>query len=166
MEKLRSYCLSLGSNISPERHLVEAIRRLRDYGQVRDVSSAWESHAVGSDGPDFLNVCVVFAVDATPAEVKRNVLDAIESELGRTRTGDKYAPRTIDIDIVMDNGRALNLELWSHAFVVLPMSELQPEASHPLTGRRLADEAASAQATTWIRRRPDAMKELDGEDTT
>ena len=166
MEKLRSYYLCLGSNISPGRHLVEAIRRLRDYGQVRDVSSAWESHAVGSDGPDFLNVCVVFATDATPEEVKRNVVDAIEHELGRTRTGDKYAPRTIDIDIVMESGRALNLDLWNHAFVVLPMSELLPDASHPLTGRRLAEEATMAQASTWIRRRPDATKELDGEGTT
>lgn len=162
---LRSYYLSLGSNISPERHLVEAIRRLREYGQVRDISSAWESHAVGSDGPDFLNVCLAFDADATPADLKRSVVDVIESELGRTRTGDKYAPRTIDIDIVMDSERALNLELWNHAFVVLPMSELLPDASHPLTGRRLADEAATAQASTWIRRRPDAMKDLDGTGT-
>lgn len=166
MGNLRSYYLSLGSNISPERHLVEAIRRLREYGEVSDISSAWESHAVGSDGPDFLNVCVGFAVHLTEADVKRSVVDVIETELGRTRTGDKYAPRTIDIDIVMDTGRALNLELWSHAFVVLPMSELLPDASHPLTGRRLADEAARAQASTWIRRRPNAMKDLDGDDTT
>jgi 2-amino-4-hydroxy-6-hydroxymethyldihydropteridine diphosphokinase len=165
MGNLRSYYLSLGSNISPERHLVEAIRRLREYGEVRDVSSAWQSHAVGSDGPDFLNVCVGFAADLAAADVKRNVVDAIESELGRTRTGDKYAPRTIDIDIVMDAGEALNLELWNHAFVVLPMSELLPDASHPLTGRRLADEAANAQASTWIRRRPDAMMNLGGDGT-
>jgi 2-amino-4-hydroxy-6-hydroxymethyldihydropteridine diphosphokinase len=165
MGNLRSYYLSLGSNISPERHLQEAIRRLREYGEVREVSSAWESHAVGSDGPDFLNVCVGFAAAATAADVKCNVADPIESELGRIRTGDKYAPRTIDIDIVMDSGRAMNLELWNHAFVVLPMSELLPDASHPLTGRRLADEAARTQASTWIRRRPDAMKDPDGEGT-
>jgi 2-amino-4-hydroxy-6-hydroxymethyldihydropteridine diphosphokinase len=165
MENLRSYYLSLGSNISPERHLVEAIRRLRTFGDVRDVSSAWQSHAVGSDGPDFLNVCVGFATRLTAADVKGDVVDSIERELGRTRTGDKYAPRTIDIDIVMDTGRALNLELWNHAFVVLPMSELLPDASHPLTGRRLADEAATARASTWIRRRPDALKNLDGDAT-
>jgi 7,8-dihydro-6-hydroxymethylpterin-pyrophosphokinase len=39
----RSYYLSLGSNISPERNLVEAIRQLRKYGEVGGVSSAWES---------------------------------------------------------------------------------------------------------------------------
>ena len=66
--------------------------------------------------------------------MKREVVDAIESELGRTRTGDKYAPRTIDIDIVMDSGEALNLELWNHAFVVLPMSELLPDAQPPADG--------------------------------
>jgi len=162
MGKPRSYYLSLGSNISPERHLIEAIRRLREYGEVRDISSAWESHAVGSDGPDFLNVCVGFTTDLSAGDVKREVVDAIESELGRTRTGDKYAPRTIDIDIVMDSGEALNLELWSYAFVVLPMSELLPDARHPVTGRRLADEAAKAQVSTWIRRHPEATQNRDG----
>jgi 2-amino-4-hydroxy-6-hydroxymethyldihydropteridine diphosphokinase len=142
---------------------VEAIRRLREYGEVRDISHAWESHAVGSDGPDFLNVCVAFTVDLTAEDLKRNVVDAIESELGRTRTGDKYGPRTIDIDIVMETDKAVNLDLWNHAFVLLPMSELVPDATHPLTGRRLLDEAAIAQASTWIRRRPDAMKDLDGD---
>lgn len=161
METLRSYYLSLGSNISPERHLVEAVRRLHQLGEVLAISSAWESHAVGSDGPDFLNVCVAFATHLTVEDVKGQVVDTIERELGRIRKGDKYAPRTIDVDIVLDGGRALNLEIWNHAFVVLPMSELLPDASHPVTGRRLADEAAIAQASTWIRRRPDALKDLD-----
>ena len=163
MEQIRSYFLSLGSNIAPERHLVEAIRRLREFGEVSDISSAWQSHAVGSDGPDFLNVCVRFATPLTAADVKRSVVHAIESGLGRKRTGDKYAPRTIDIDIVMDAGGAQNLELWKHAFVVLPMSELLPDATHPLTGRRLAVEAENMGASTWIRRRPDVMKDRGGD---
>lgn len=161
MEQLRRYFLSLGSNIAPERHLVEAICRLREFGDVSDISSTWQSHAVGSDGPDFLNLCVIFATTFTAAEVKNKVVDAIESELGRKRTMDKYAPRTIDIDIVMDARGAQNLELWNHAFVVIPMSELVPDALHPLTGRRLAIEAERIQASTWIRRRPDVMKNLD-----
>jgi hypothetical protein len=81
---------------------------------------------------------VGFATDRSAADVKREVVDRIESELGRTRTGDKYAPRTIDIDIVMDSGEALNLELWNHAFVVLPMSDccLAPPADGAPANRR------------------------------
>lgn len=156
----RRYYLSLGSNISPERHLEQAIRRLRIKGEIGAVSNVWQSHAVGSDGPDFLNVCVSFTAELSAGELKRRVVDVIERELGRVRTADKYAPRTIDIDIVMDERGPLSLDVWNHAFVILPMAELVPEMPHPLTGRRLREEAATVQASTWIRRRPDVMQGL------
>ncbi len=36
---------------------------LAGYGDVEAVSGMWESHAVGSDGPNFLNASVLFVTN-------------------------------------------------------------------------------------------------------
>jgi 2-amino-4-hydroxy-6-hydroxymethyldihydropteridine diphosphokinase len=159
MGRVHSYYLGLGSNIRPEYNLGEALRRLRERGVVSEVSGVWESQSVGAEGPDFLNLCVLFEAEADEAELKRSVVDAIEAELGRVRTADKNAPRTIDIDIIMVDNEPVRLERWNHPFVVVPMAELLPDQLHPLTHRPLAAEAESVKASTWIRRRPDVLAE-------
>jgi 2-amino-4-hydroxy-6-hydroxymethyldihydropteridine diphosphokinase len=148
----------LGSNIEPQQNLEAALHRLREYGQVIEVSSVWESHALGADGPNFLNACVGYAAAVTHDELKKNVVDSIEIILGRARTTDKNAPRTIDIDIIMEGYQPLNLERWSHVFVVVPMAELLPDLLHPTSGLALSQEAANARASTWIRRRPGVLR--------
>ena len=157
MKPEHQYYLNLGSNILPEVHLREAVRLLRAHGRVGEISSVWESHAVGSDGPNFLNVSLGFGTSVDAQELKDRVVADVEGRLGRVRTSDKNAPRTIDIDILMQDGTALNEDRWAHAFVVLPMAELLPDARHPGTGNRLADEAVRAYSTLWIRRRPDVV---------
>jgi 2-amino-4-hydroxy-6-hydroxymethyldihydropteridine diphosphokinase len=129
---------------------------LREYGEVTAVSSVWESQAVGSEGPDFLNLSVQFEASMDRGELKTHVVDVIERALGRSRTSDKNAPRTIDIDVIWEDGAPVNTELWNHPFVILPMAELEPELRHPITGRPLKDEAPRAAAALWIRRRPEA----------
>ncbi|MFH1184273.1 MAG: 2-amino-4-hydroxy-6-hydroxymethyldihydropteridine diphosphokinase [Chloroflexota bacterium] len=161
MRRPHRYYLSLGSNIEPERNLARAIRRLRGYGEVQDTSGVWESHAVGSDGPDFLNVCIGFSTRVGAFELKREVVESIETALGRAKAPDKNAPRTIDIDILMQDGQPLNPERWGHAFVVLPMAELLPDMPHPISGKRLAEESVDVRASMWIHRRPDIVKDRE-----
>ena len=156
--KTHRFYLSLGSNIDPEQNLAVAIRRLSDYGAVLEISGVWESHAIGSEGPDFLNACVSFAAPCRAELLKKSVLETIEGAMGRAKTTDKNAPRTIDIDILMQDDRPLNVERWSHVFVVVPMAELLPDMPHPSSGAPLAKEAIKAAASTWIRRRPGVLK--------
>jgi 2-amino-4-hydroxy-6-hydroxymethyldihydropteridine diphosphokinase len=153
----REFYLSLGSNIQPELHLADAVRLLQDFGEVRAISGVWESQAVGSEGPNFLNVSVRFHAEMNASHLKSNVVDPIERALGRRRSGDKNAPRTIDIDILLEDSRAVHTRLWKHPYVILPMAELLPQYAHPVTGRRLEDEAPLAAASIWIRRRPDVI---------
>jgi 2-amino-4-hydroxy-6-hydroxymethyldihydropteridine diphosphokinase len=157
------FYLCLGSNIERERNLAEAIRLLRKHGDVQAISGVWESHAVGSDGPDFFNVCVCFVSPVDSNELKRDIVGSIESALGRARTSDKNSPRTIDIDILMQADQPMNIERWAQAFVVVPMADLLPNLLHPLSHKRLAEEAADARASTWIQRRPDVLKGLGEE---
>ena len=160
MEDLHEAYLNIGSNIEPERHLREAVRRLREYGQVKAVSNAWQSHAFGSDGPDFLNACVLFSTPLEASELKEKLIHPIEAELGRVRGPDKFAPRTIDIDIILFDEEPFSGEFWSNAFVVVPLAELLPDFHHPLNYEHLSRVAEHMRHQTWIEARLDVLNNL------
>jgi 2-amino-4-hydroxy-6-hydroxymethyldihydropteridine diphosphokinase len=155
MSELHQAYLSIGSNIRPEIHLPKAIQLLGDYGEVKAISSVWQSHAVGSDGPDFLNLCVLFATDVQPYDLKEQIIRPIESRLGRVRYTDKNAPRTIDLDIVLFDDKPLNVDFWDYAFVVVPLAELIPDFPHPLSGDKLSHVSEQVQGQVWIVKRDD-----------
>jgi 2-amino-4-hydroxy-6-hydroxymethyldihydropteridine diphosphokinase len=150
--------LSLGSNIEPEANLSMAIELLAEYGEVRAVSGMWESRAVGGSGPNFLNASVLLLTEIAPSELKDRLVRPIESSLGRVRTEDKNAPRTIDIDVMLVDDQPFNLDLWDDAFVLMPIAELLPETAHPNTRVTLREAANRAQQHTWIVRRPGLLK--------
>jgi 2-amino-4-hydroxy-6-hydroxymethyldihydropteridine diphosphokinase len=158
MNQLHKAYLSLGSNIEPELNIPKAIRLLREYGKVEALSTVWESHAVGSDGPNFLNVCLLFVTDHQPYELKEQIIRPIEAELGRIRFADKNAPRTIDIDIVLFDENPLNVEFWEYAFVIVPLAELIPDFIHPTRGETLARVAKQVRCQTWIVKRDDVTR--------
>lgn len=158
MDELHEAYLNLGSNIEPERHLPQAIRLLRGYGQVQAVSRAWESHAYGSDGPNFLNACLLFLTPLEARELKEQVIRPIESALGRVRSADKFAPRTMDIDIVLFDGEIYSGDFWSNAFVVVPLADLLPDFHHPLNYETLAQVAKHMRRQTWIVARPEVLQ--------
>jgi 2-amino-4-hydroxy-6-hydroxymethyldihydropteridine diphosphokinase len=155
MNDLHTVYLSLGSDILPEVHLRQAIQMLRGQGRVEAISGVWQSHAVGSDGPDFLNACAQFLSGLQPDDLKEQILRPIESKLGRVRSADKNAPRTIDLDLVLCDGTPLNIEFWAYAFVIVPLAELIPDFIHPVSGEPLSKAAEQIQRQTWIVRRED-----------
>jgi 2-amino-4-hydroxy-6-hydroxymethyldihydropteridine diphosphokinase len=160
MEDLHEAYLNIGSNIEPEHHLREALRLLREQGRMKAVSNAWQSHAFGSDGPDFLNACVLFLTPLEALELKERVIRPIEAALGRVRGPDKYAPRTIDIDIILFDDEPFSGEFWSNAFVVVPLAELLPGFHHPFNYERLSRVAAHMRRQTWIEARPDVLNSI------
>lgn len=95
----------LGSNIAPRRNLVDAVDRLSEWFEVRAVSRIFATKAVGSDGPDFLNAAVQIGTTLSPCAIQFDALRTIEAQLGRLRSADPNAPRTIDLDLVV-YGRA------------------------------------------------------------
>ena len=157
MNELHEAYLNIGSNIEPERHLREAIRLLRKHGQVKAVSNAWQSHAFGSDGPDFLNACILFLTLLEAKDLKERVIRPIETTLGRVRGTDKYAPRTIDIDIILFDDEPFGWEFWSNAFVVVPLADLLPDFHHPFNYEKLSQVSAHMRRQTWIEARPDVL---------
>ena len=151
-------CLSLGSNIAPEEHLKQAVERLREMLPVLAVSRAWKSPAVGSGGPDFLNAAVLVDTWLNSSMLKQQVLRPIERSLGRERGEDKYAPRTIDIDIVVYASEVLDPLLWTQAYLALPVAELLPELVEPISGETLESIASRLVSLAGVSPSPDVLE--------
>jgi 2-amino-4-hydroxy-6-hydroxymethyldihydropteridine diphosphokinase len=133
--------ISLGSNIEPFEHIPKAIERLKAETRVGRVSSLWMGPAVGGRGPDFLNAALELATPLSAEALKAELLLPIEEQLGRVRTADKYAPRRIDLDIVVFDGEVVDPDLWHHAHLATPLAEIYPGLAHPKTGEPLAQVA-------------------------
>lgn len=137
--------LSLGSNIDRERNICSAVAALRrQYGPL-EVSSVYETEAVGFRGDAFYNLVLGFDTDQSPTTVTQ-VLREIENGHGRVRGGEKFAARTLDIDLLtwgdeVLRGQGLNVprdEILKYAFVLGPLAELAPDRTHPELGRSFA----------------------------
>lgn len=160
-EAHRAY-LSLGSNIQPEVNLVKAIHLLRDHGRIEKVSNAWESKSVGAEGPNYLNACVSFVTLLDQIALKQHVLLPIEIELGRKRSENKFAPRTMDIDIVLFDSKSVDNKYWEQAFVVIPLAEIYPEFENPLTHESIIETATRLREKIWIETRRGVLSPFKG----
>jgi 2-amino-4-hydroxy-6-hydroxymethyldihydropteridine diphosphokinase len=153
-------CLLLGSNIRPEENIPLALDLLQKRVKLLQVSSVWETAAVGSDGPNFLNAALLVSTPLDAQALKERVLHPIEAQLGRVRTSDKNAPRTMDIDIISFDGRVLDAALWTQAHRAVPVAEILPESLSE-SGEKLKDAALRLTDPSRIRLRTDvAIREV------
>lgn len=122
------------------------------------ISTAWETPAVGSPGPNFLNTALLIETDLAPEEFKWQVIRPIEERMGRIRTGDKNAPRTIDIDIITWEDQVLDANLWSRAHIALPVSSLAPHLVDPVSGKTLEVIAGELRDSSSAVSHPEFLK--------
>jgi len=157
--------IALGSNINSEVNIQEAVRRLSSRCRLLAVSPVYETAPVGkTDQPNFLNAAALIETDLTAAELKTQVLQVIEQELGRVRTEDKNAPRTIDLDIALFGDQVLDVgsrhipdpEIFKYPHIAVPLADLAPQQLHPETGRTLLEIAQGLPASGLVRR-PDVV---------
>lgn len=138
-------CLSLGSNLAPERHLRSAISALRARFGTVVVSQVYRTTAVGFDGADFLNAAAVVDTDLDPVALCA-WLHALEDAHGRDRSAPRSGDRTLDLDLVLYDDLVLAgpgklripREDLRHAFVLRPLAEIAPDVVEPRSGRTLA----------------------------
>ncbi|MDW8339747.1 MAG: 2-amino-4-hydroxy-6-hydroxymethyldihydropteridine diphosphokinase [Thermoleophilia bacterium] len=141
----RAY-VGLGANLG-ER--AETIRRALDLLAAAEgvdlvrVSALRETEPVGpvAEQPRFLNGAAEIETTLAAHELLELLL-AIERELGRERTGRRFGPRTIDLDLLL-YGRETIAEpglrvphprLHERAFALEPLVELDPELEVPGRG--------------------------------
>lgn len=166
MNELHLAYLSLGSNIQPDVNLVKAVQLLQKHGRVEKISNAWESKSVGAEGPNYLNACILFVTPLKQAELKEQVLLPIERELGRRRSENRFAPRPMDIDIVVFDGRSCDEKYWEQAFVVIPLAEIEPGLQNPVRSEAVSETATRLHSGFWMEARPGILSELNGDRST
>jgi 2-amino-4-hydroxy-6-hydroxymethyldihydropteridine diphosphokinase len=153
-------CLLLGSNIEPEKNIRQAIEQLRSRFFIVQISKAWETPAWGTNGPNFLNVAVMINTSLDPYQLKTLVLRPLEAQLKRERSADKFAPRTIDIDIVAWDAEVFEGSLWDHAYLAVPVAEVLPCYQSDETGEYLEQAAQRLRRASLIWPRPEVLGKL------
>jgi 2-amino-4-hydroxy-6-hydroxymethyldihydropteridine diphosphokinase len=147
--------LSLGSNIAAEINLPRAVHLLKKQIIINKASSVWETVPVGTTGPNFLNAVVACDVIQTRNDLKEKILQPIENQLGRVRVANKYAPRTIDLDILIYNDLVIEKRIWELIFLAAPLAELIPDYLNPETGEKLILTAEKLKKENWLKLRSD-----------
>ena len=133
--------VAAGSNVEPQRHLRQALGELeREFPGTR-VSSWYRNRAVGFAGDDFINLVAGFDT-ALEVHAVLERLHAIESRCGRPRAAPRWAPRSMDLDVLLYGGlicdepglRLPRPDLLKRAYMLGPLAELAPGVVHPTEG--------------------------------
>ncbi len=138
--------VAAGSNVEPERNLERAVEELRrEFPDVR-FSPWYRNHAEGFAGDDFINLVAEFD---TPLSVHELVscLHRIEELCGRPRAAPRWAPRTMDLDVLLYGEMVcdepqLKLprpDLLKRAYMLGPLADLAPALMHPTSGKTIAE---------------------------
>ena len=138
--------VAAGSNLDAQRNLALAARELqRAFAPVR-FSPAYRNAAVGFDGPDFVNWVAGFETRRGVREVVAE-LQRIEGLCGRTRDAPKWAPRSMDLDILLfgelccdEPGLVLpRPDLLRRPYMLGPLADLAPQLRHPTVGLTIGE---------------------------
>jgi 2-amino-4-hydroxy-6-hydroxymethyldihydropteridine diphosphokinase len=137
--------IGLGSNLAEPRVQIEkALKALEQLPESRLVarSRLYRSAPWGVvDQPEFVNAVAGIETGLTPVELMQSLL-TIERELGRERTGNRWGPRIIDLDLLLHGDaiidepglRIPHPHLHERAFVLLPLAEVAPQLIVPGRG--------------------------------
>src|SRR5262245_57944305 len=118
---------------------------------IRAVSTFYRSPALKRPAdPPFVNGVVEVGEALGPLEVK-NRLRQIEQALGRERTADRFAPRTVDLDLIIYGDEVISSggltlphpDIVERPFVAIPLLELAPDLILPDSRRPLRSVVCS-----------------------
>ncbi len=137
--------VSVGSNVDPEENVTRALRLLNDEVAIHAVSTFYRTPALyRPQDPPFVNGVVEVGDALGPVDLKK-LLQNIERSLGRERTVDRYAPRTVDLDLLLYGDRVSSSDPLTlphpdgreRRFVAIPLLELVPDLIFPDSGAAL-----------------------------
>ncbi len=147
MRSRKRVFLGLGSNLGDRLgYLLSAMDRISELGEVRAISTVYESEPWGvEEQPPFLNCVLELWTDIPPEELLK-MLKEIERAVGR-RERFRWGPREIDIDILLYGNEVIDSEelkiphphLEERDFVLVPLLEIDRKLRNPKNGRSLSE---------------------------
>jgi 2-amino-4-hydroxy-6-hydroxymethyldihydropteridine diphosphokinase len=154
--------VGLGSNLGEREALIR--QALDELGALPDttlirVSSLYDTEPVGEiEQPRFLNAVAMLDTELTARQLLWN-LQRIEARLGRTRT-QRWGPRTMDLDLLLYGDlvieeadlRLPHPELGRRGFVLVPLVELDPTLTHPVSGLTVVQLLARLKHKSPVKR--------------
>jgi 2-amino-4-hydroxy-6-hydroxymethyldihydropteridine diphosphokinase len=149
--------VGIGSSIERQENIRLGIQALQSIFGELSLSPIYESEAVGFTGCHFYNLVVSFNSLLSPNLIISK-LKAIEIKQGRPTKAVKFAPRTLDLDLLLHDQHidaSIDLpraEILNNAFVLLPLSELAPNLKHPIeheTYQALWDKFPKTKQKLW-----------------
>lgn len=109
--------IGIGSNINSETNIANMLGILRTKVEIIKVSPMIITKPIGiKDQPDYTNGAVKIKTELGQDDLNV-MLKSIEDELGRDRSGQKFGPRTMDLDIVMWNGEIVDPDYYTRDFL-------------------------------------------------
>jgi 2-amino-4-hydroxy-6-hydroxymethyldihydropteridine diphosphokinase len=142
--------VAAGSNVDAPRNLARALAELaRQFGAL-EVSPAYRNAAAGYAGPDFINLVVGFGTRLGVRQVIER-LRYVEGRCARARDAPKWAPRTMDLDILLYGDlvceepdlRLPRPDLLLRAYMLGPLAEIAPGVVHPIEKKPVLELWAS-----------------------
>ncbi len=139
--------IALGSNLGDKMATCrKALDLLVRAGRITKVSSFYCTEPVGyPNQDDFINAVVELETGLSPLALLA-ACHVIEDELGRSRLV-HWGPRTIDLDILLYGDQVVNSAeltiphplMAKRRFVLVPLSEIAPQAVHPVLRKKAVD---------------------------
>ena len=138
--------VAAGSNIEPAKHLRLALAELQESFAPLAISPAYRNKAVGFEGEDFINLVVGFTTNDDLYRVRER-LQQIEAHCGRPREAAKWAPRSMDLDILLFGDEVRNEpglvlprpDLVRRAYMLKPLLDIAPDLKHPTAGKTIRE---------------------------
>lgn len=142
--------IGVGSNIDPEENIMKAVTLLVRHVVITGISTFYRTKPLDRpDQPPFYNGVVRIDTGIGPKDLKNHIIKKIEKDLGRRRSADKSAPRTIDLDILVFDSlvvhdRDLHVpdpDIEKRPFLAIPLCELDQELILPGSDRPIREIA-------------------------
>jgi 2-amino-4-hydroxy-6-hydroxymethyldihydropteridine diphosphokinase len=144
LDKVAVY-IGLGANLGDPVETIKLARlAINKIAGVREVafSSLYRSAPMGpADQPDYVNAVMSVETTLKPLELLCE-LQAIEAAHGRVRKGERWGPRTLDLDLLLYGHERIASDVLTvphpgiadREFVLYPLEEIAPELEIPGKG--------------------------------
>ena len=158
-DSARGVFVSVGSNIAPETNIIEAARALRRHVIIAAVSPLFETPPEGPPNqPTFVNGVWRLETDIRPHPLKFDILRRVEESLGRVRTEDKYAPRPIDLDLIMYNDEIIKTpelvipdpDIVRFSHIAVPLAAVAPNLVLPGSRQPVSELPCARDRGTFV----------------